>query len=52
MYSAHNERKSVFPKDLLQCYRTKFISIRLTSKNVHLEKLDDIGYKDNIRIIA
>ena len=41
-----------FPKDLLQLYRTKFISICLTSKNVRIEKLNDIVYKDNLHIIA
>ena len=41
-----------FLKDLLHLYRTKLISIHLTSKNVHIEKLDDIVYKDNIHIIA
>ena len=41
-----------FLKDLLQLYRTKLISTRLTSKNLHIEKLNDIVYKDNLHIIA
>ena len=41
-----------FLKDLLQLYRTKFISIRLIPKNVHIEKLDDSVHEDNIHIIA
>ena len=52
MYSTHNEGKSVIAERFIRTLKNKVYKYKTSvSKNVHVEKLDDIVNKCNNHII-
>ena len=48
MYSTHNEGKSVVPERFIRTLKNKFSKyITSISKNIHIDKLDDIVIEYN-----
>ena len=48
MYSMHNERKSVVAERFIRTLKNKiYKNMTLVSKNVHIDKLDDVVNKYN-----
>ena len=48
MYSTHNDRKSVADERFIRTLKNKIYKYMISiSKNVYIDKLDDIAYKYN-----